>query len=71
MGDLQNVWAAEDGKAMAEVYLAGAGLGMGGVELMDADGLAFMVHASADDHVSQPIGGAGPRIACGVFEPAS
>ena len=71
LGDLQNIWAAEDGTAKAEVYLAGADLGLGGMDLLDGDGLAFMVHANADDHISQPIGGAGPRIACGVFERAS
>lgn len=68
LGDLQNIWAAADGTAKAEVYLAGAGLDAGGVDQLEGDGLAFMVHANADDHVSQPIGGAGARIACGVFE---
>lgn len=71
LGDLQNVYAAADGSAHAEVYLAGSGLGMGGMDLMDTDGLSFLVHANPDDHVSQPIGGAGARIACGVFEPAA
>jgi len=33
---------------------------------MGADGLSIIVHASEDDHRSQPIGGAGPRVACGV-----
>jgi Cu-Zn family superoxide dismutase len=70
LGDLQNVWAGADGTVKAEVYLAGSGLGMDGMDLMDANGLSFLVHANADDHVSQPIGGAGARIACGVFTPA-
>ncbi len=70
LGDLQNVWASADGTVKAEVYLAGSGLGMGGMELMDADGVSFLVHANPDDHVSQPIGGAGARIACGVFQAA-
>ncbi len=70
LGDLQNIYAGADGAANAEVYLAGAGLGMQGVDLMDDDGLSFLVHANADDHVSQPIGGAGDRIACGVFQAA-
>lgn len=69
LGDLQNIWAHADGSVKAEVYLAGSGLGMGGKDLMDADGLSFLVHANPDDHVSQPIGGAGARIACGVFQP--
>ncbi len=68
LGDLQNIWAAADGMARAEVYLAGSGLGMRGMDLLDGDGLSFVVHANPDDHVSQPIGRAGDRIACGVFE---
>jgi len=70
LGDLQNIHAGADGAAHAEVYLAGSGLNMEGMDLMDADGLSFLVHANRDDHVSQPIGGAGDRIACGVFAPA-
>jgi Cu-Zn family superoxide dismutase len=68
LGDLQNIWAGPDGTANAEVYLAGSGLGMHGMDLLDSDGLSFLVHANADDHITQPIGGAGARIACGVFE---
>jgi Cu-Zn family superoxide dismutase len=71
LGDLQNIWAGADGTANAEVYLAGSGLGMRGMDLLDSDGLSFLVHANADDHISQPIGGAGARIACGVFEAAA
>ena len=67
LGDLQNIHAAADGSAHAEVYLAGTGLGMRGMDLLDADGLSFLVHARADDHVSQPIGGAGDRVVCGVM----
>lgn len=68
LGDLQNIWAGPDGAAHAEVYLAGSGLGMHGMDLLDGDGLSFVVHANPDDHVTQPIGGAGARIACGVFQ---
>jgi Cu-Zn family superoxide dismutase len=70
LGDLQNVYAASDGTARAEVYAAGSQTSERGHDLMDADGLSFIVHANPDDHVSQPIGGAGARIACGVFAPA-
>lgn len=34
--------------------------------LYDADGSAIIIHAGADDHMSQPSGAAGARIACGV-----
>jgi len=70
LGDLQNIYANADGSAHAEVYLSGAGLIGPGHDLLDEDGLAFLVHANADDHFSQPIGGAGARIACGVFAAA-
>ena len=71
LGDLQNVYAAADGSAHADVYLAWEGLGMKESDLRRPEGLSFLVHANPDDYVSQPIGGAGPRIACGVFTPAS
>ena len=68
-GDLPNIFAGADGAATAELYsplvsLTGAG---GRPALLDADGSAVVVHANADDHKSQPIGGAGGRIACGVI----
>ena len=71
LGDLQNVYAAADGAANADVYLAWEGLGVTRADYVDANGLSFVVHASPDDYVSQPIGGAGARIACGVFQPAA
>ncbi|MBC7985550.1 MAG: superoxide dismutase family protein, partial [Sphingomonadaceae bacterium] len=63
-----NIHASADGSVKAEVYLSGAGLIGPGVDQMDADGLSFLVHTNRDDHVSQPIGGAGDRIACGVIK---
>ena len=69
LGDLQNVHAAADGSANADVYLAWEGLDASEGEFIDTDGLLFLVHANPDDYVSQPIGGAGARIACGVFAP--
>jgi len=29
-----------------------------------------MIHANADDYVSQPAGNSGPKIACAVIGPA-
>jgi len=68
-GDLPNLFAGADGSAVAELYsplvsLKGAG---GRPALLDTDGSAIVVHANADDYRSQPIGGAGARIACGVI----
>lgn len=70
LGDLQNIFAAADGSAHADVYLAWEGLDAHESDYVDGNGLSFVVHANPDDYVSQPIGGAGPRIACGVFAPA-
>lgn len=68
-GDLPNLYAGADGRAFAEVFTTGAALveGAGGQYLLDADGSAILIHAMADDHMAQPIGGSGDRVACGVI----
>lgn len=68
-GDLPNVWAGADGRVMAEVFTPFARLaGVGpGDPLLDTDGSAILIHAQADDYASQPIGGSGDRVACGVI----
>lgn len=64
-GDLPNVYAAADGSVNAEVS---SPIPLGGpYGLRDGDGAALVMHASEDDHESQPIGGAGARIACAVI----
>ena len=35
--------------------------------LVDKDGSALVIHANPDDYKTQPIGGAGARIACGAI----
>ncbi len=60
-GDLPNIFAGADGKATAEVFSSLVTL----KALKDADGSALLIHADADDHQTQPIGGAGARVACG------
>lgn len=37
--------------------------------LFDDDGTAVVVHADADDYMTNPSGNAGSRIACGVLKP--
>lgn len=69
-GDLPNVWADARGEAHAEVFsalVAADKAGEGRAALMDTDGSALIVHASPDDGVSQPIGGAGARVACALI----
>jgi Cu-Zn family superoxide dismutase len=66
-GDLPNIYAAPDGSVNAEVStLAVRILGPNG--LRNEDGSALVVHASEDDHTSQPIGNAGARVGCAVIK---
>ncbi|MDO8297633.1 MAG: superoxide dismutase family protein [Caulobacter sp.] len=68
-GDLPNLYAAADGAAMAEMFSPSVSLSMADRgPLLDADGSALVIHASPDDHASQPIGGAGARVACAVIK---
>lgn len=68
-GDLPNIHVGADGRVRAELFsttirIAAEGPGE---RLLDDDGSALVIHAGPDDHMSQPIGGAGDRIACGVI----
>lgn len=68
-GDLPNIFVAMDGTATVEFYSTLVSLhGKDGrPALLDADGSALVIHANPDDYQSQPIGGAGDRVACGVI----
>jgi superoxide dismutase, Cu-Zn family len=73
-GDLPNVEVAANGVLGATVTLPGAtlvgGVGAGGA-LIDADGAALVLHAQADDYVTDPSGNSGARIACAVLRPVA
>lgn len=70
-GDLPNFFVHDSGLAWAEFYTTAASLdGSFGATILDEDGAALVIHENPDDHFSQPIGGAGARIACGVIRPA-
>ncbi len=64
-GDLPNVTVGDQGNVNAEFFAHGLTIAD---MVLDEDGAAFVVHAEADDYVSQPAGNAGDRIACGVLE---
>lgn len=70
-GDLPNIFATSAGVFAAEIYsplITMSGVPVRGREpLLDADGASLIIHASPDDQVSQPIGGAGARIACAAL----
>lgn len=66
-GDLPNVHVPESGRLEAEALAEEVTLLQGaGNSLFDDDGSAIVIHAGADDYVSQPAGAAGDRVACGV-----
>ena len=67
LGDLPNARADENGKATIDAYVKGP-------NLVDKDGApsqiigkSLIVHAMPDDYKTQPSGGSGARIACGVI----
>ena len=61
-----------DGTARAEFYHARISVegGGGNPALPDEDGSTVIIHDKPDDHFTQPIGGAGGRIACGIISAA-
>jgi Cu-Zn family superoxide dismutase len=66
-GDLPNLMIPASGKLDFEIFAPGLSLSTGPGAVLDADGTALVVHAKADDHLSQPAGDSGDRIACGVL----
>ena len=66
LGDLQNITVGAD--SSASIHLTTPGGTMRGENmLLDADGAAVVVHATADDYKTDPSGNSGARIACGAI----
>lgn len=67
-GDLPNLYAAADGIAQAEFFTSLVTISGGSMpSLLDADGSTLVIHENPDDHLTQPIGGAGGRVGCGII----
>jgi Cu-Zn family superoxide dismutase len=66
-GDLPNVVVAANGVLGATLVLSAANMS----SLIDADGAALVIHAGADDNVTDPSGNSGARIACAVLQPVA
>ncbi|WP_395647416.1 superoxide dismutase family protein [Terricaulis sp.] len=70
-GDLANLFASPNPPYAAQFYSPYVTLAdhmLGAREpLLDEDGSALIIHANADDQTTQPIGGAGPRVACAAL----
>ena len=63
-GDLPNLVVDSGGRGT----IAGTMPGVTMAQLLDADGATMMIHANADDMMTDPSGNSGGRIACGVFQ---
>ncbi len=67
-GDMENLTVAADGSATQTVLDERVTLEPGLPNSLFANGgTALVIHAKADDEVSDPAGNAGARIACGVI----
>jgi len=67
-GDAPNIVIPASGVGRVSFTTNRVTLTAGTISLFDADGSAIVVHANADDQVSQPAGNSGARIACGVVQ---
>jgi superoxide dismutase, Cu-Zn family len=67
-GDLPNFDVAADGTANVSLLAAHVTLGEGPNSLFHDGGTALVIHANADDYMTDPSGNSGARIACGVIE---
>ncbi len=69
-GDMPNLKPDEDGVIKTQILNRKVTLAGNNDEeratLFDEDGTAIIIHQGADDHMSQPSGAAGARVACGV-----
>jgi Cu-Zn family superoxide dismutase len=65
-GDLPNTTVDAGGTGRLETFTDRITLGPGPTSILDGDGSALVVHAAPDDFVTDPAGGSGARIACGV-----
>ena len=67
-GDMGNISVASDGTFKADILNPFISMDTGEKnDILDNDGSALIIHAKADDYVSQPSGAAGDRIACALL----
>ena len=69
-GDLPDMYVNIDGVGQYAVLIESVTLGTGETSIFDTDGSAIVIHASADDNITDPAGNSGDRIACGVITKA-
>jgi Cu-Zn family superoxide dismutase len=68
-GDLANLEVGASGRATYSSVTNRVTLSAGPTSVFDADGSAIVIHATADDQMTDPSGNSGARIACGIIQP--
>jgi Cu-Zn family superoxide dismutase len=70
-GDLPNLMvgpgSATQGGYAYQATATGVTLATGPASLFDGDGTALVIHANPDDHMTDPAGNSGGRVACAVL----
>lgn len=66
-GDLPNLATGEDGIGRLDFTTNALGAGASDFTVI---GRSIVIHAQPDDYQTQPSGGSGEKIACGVIQPA-
>jgi Cu-Zn family superoxide dismutase len=66
-GDLPNLIVPENGRVNITLGIPGVTLKEGKNSLLQREGTSLVIHADADDGISDPAGNSGPRVACGVI----
>lgn len=67
-GDMENITVNKYGFARTTMTMTSISLAPGPNSVFDADGSAVVIHAGPDDFKTQPAGGSGDRVACGVIK---
>ena len=66
-GDLPNIDVLSNGVGRLQATTSRVTLRPSATSLLDADGSALVMHAAADDQLTDPSGNSGARIACGTI----
>lgn len=66
-GDMNNISVKPDGTLKTTVNDPNANLGIDSKSVFTGGGTALVIHAKADDMMTDPAGNAGDRIACGTI----
>ena len=66
-GDMNNITVKSDGTAKTSVTDKHANLDVDSRSVFSGGGTSLVIHAKADDHMTDPSGNSGDRIACGTI----